>query len=65
VIEEAKKAKEEGKEKTILFNLSGHGLLDLPGYDAYLNGKLEEYILSEEEIRESLKDLESFPRPMI
>ena len=41
VIEEALKAKEEGKEKTILFNLSGHGLLDLGGYQKYLDGKLE------------------------
>ena len=34
---EALKAKEEGKEKTILFNLSGHGLLDLSAYE---NGKI-------------------------
>jgi tryptophan synthase beta chain len=65
VIEEARKAKEEGRPKTILFNLSGHGLLDLPGYDAYLNGELVEYTLSEEEIQQSLKDLESFPRPAV
>jgi len=40
VIEEAKKAKEECKQKVILFNLSGHGFLDLKGYEDYLNGKL-------------------------
>ena len=34
-IEEARKAKEEGKEKTILISWSGHGLLDLPGYNAF------------------------------
>jgi tryptophan synthase beta chain len=39
---EALRAKEEGKEKTILFNLSGHGLLDLGAYEQYLEGKLEE-----------------------
>ena len=39
---EAEKAREEGKEKTILFNLSGHGLLDLSAYEAYMNGVLEE-----------------------
>jgi len=39
-INEALKAKEEGKEKTILFNLSGHGLLDLYSYEAFLNGKM-------------------------
>jgi len=39
-IDTAVQAKEEGKEKTIVFNLSGHGLLDLSAYEAYLNGKL-------------------------
>jgi tryptophan synthase beta chain len=39
---EAEKAREEGREKTILFNLSGHGLLDLSAYEAYMNGVLEE-----------------------
>jgi len=40
VIDEALKAKEEGKKKVIVFNLSGHGLLDLKGYEDYLNNKL-------------------------
>jgi tryptophan synthase beta chain len=39
-IVEAKQAKEEGKEKIILFNLSGHGFLDLGAYDAYFADKL-------------------------
>jgi tryptophan synthase beta chain len=39
VIREAKQAKKEGKKKVILFNLSGHGLLDLPSYDDYLGGQ--------------------------
>ena len=39
-ITEAKQAKEEGKEKVILFNLSGHGFLDLGAYDAYFADKL-------------------------
>lgn len=39
-IKEAKQAKEEGKEKVILFNLSGHGFLDLGAYDAYFDNKL-------------------------
>ncbi len=54
VIEEAKKAKKEGKEKVILFNLSGHGLLDLAGYDKYLNGKLESSKVPHDEIEKSL-----------
>jgi len=41
VMDEAKKCKETGEEKTIVFNLSGHGLLDLTGYDKYMNGHLE------------------------
>jgi len=55
-IEEAIKAREEGKEKVILFSYSGHGLLDLGGYDKYLNGKLTDYPLCDEEIAGSLKE---------
>jgi len=39
-VDEALKCKESGESKNILFNLSGHGLLDLKGYDEYLAGKL-------------------------
>jgi len=63
VIEEAKKAKEEGKEKVILLNWSGHGLMDLGGYDAYFSGRLVDYPLPEEEMRKSLKAIEGFPKP--
>jgi tryptophan synthase beta chain len=62
VIEEAKKAKEEGKEKVILFNYSGHGLMDLSGYDAYLSGKLTDYELPEKELQKYIKDLEKLPK---
>ena len=41
VIEEAEMAKKEGKKKTILFNLSGHGLLDLGAYEEYLAGTMK------------------------
>jgi len=61
-IREALKAKEEGKEKVILFNYSGHGLLDLSGYDAYLSGKLSDYELPEEDFRNALQSsLENLP----
>jgi len=40
-IVEAIRAKEEGKKKVILFNMSGHGLLDLEGYEQYMEGKLK------------------------
>ena len=41
-IDEAIKAREEGKKKVILFNLSGHGLMDMPSYDSYMSGDLAE-----------------------
>ncbi|MEJ2184082.1 MAG: TrpB-like pyridoxal phosphate-dependent enzyme [Nitrospirota bacterium] len=58
-IEEAKRAKEEGKEKVILFNLSGHGYLDLSAYQDYLEGKLVDYAYPEEKIKEALAKLPS------
>jgi tryptophan synthase beta chain len=39
-IDAALQAREEGKEKVILFGYSGHGLLDLQAYDDFLTGKL-------------------------
>lgn len=42
VVKSAKKAKEEGRKKVLLFNLSGHGLLDLSAYETYLTGKLQD-----------------------
>jgi tryptophan synthase beta chain len=65
VIEEAKKAKEEGKEKVILFNWSGHGLMDLAGYENFLQGKLVDYPLPEDEMQKSLRSLNGLPKPSI
>lgn len=56
-VQEALAAKEAGEARTILFNLSGHGLLDLPSYDTYLEGKLIDYPLPEENLKEALKKL--------
>jgi len=64
-IQEAKKAKEEGKEKVIIFNMSGHGLLDLSGYQNFLAGKLQDYPLPDEEMRKSLKGIEGLPKPKV
>ncbi len=65
-IREAKKAKEEGKEKVILFGYSGHGLLDLSGYEAYFNGHLEDYEIPEEEFRKSLySSLKGLPKATV
>ena len=49
-IREALKAKETGEEKVILFNLSGHGLVDMTAYDKYLSGDLQNYSISDEEL---------------
>jgi len=57
-IREAKIAKEEGKAKTILFNLSGHGMVDLAAYDQYFSGNLEDHSISDEEIAKSTGLLE-------
>ena len=57
-INEANQAKLEGKQKTILFNLSGHGLIDLPSYDKYFSGDLQNYALSDEEISQNLSKLD-------
>jgi len=62
-ISEALKAKEEGKEKVILFNWSGHGLVDMAAYDAYLNGKLADHELAQEEIERALSDIAPLPKP--
>jgi tryptophan synthase beta chain len=56
-IEEALKCKETGEAKTILFNLSGHGFLDLGAYESYINNKLEDYQLPEETILHYFADL--------
>jgi len=63
VIDEALKAKKEGRKKIILFNYSGHGLMDLAGYEKFLSGKLKEYHLSEEELKASLGAIKDFPKP--
>ena len=57
----AKKADEEGKSKTILFNLSGHGHFDMAAYDNYLAGKLVDVAFDEAEMKRALKAIESLP----
>jgi len=56
-IDEALRAKEEGKERVILFNLSGHGHVDMAAYDAYFAGELEDYEYPAEKVKESLAHL--------
>lgn len=57
-IREALKAKEEGVQKTILFNLSGHGLIDMAAYDSYISGDLTNYEVSDEDVARNVASLE-------
>ena len=56
-VREARRCKETGDPKTILFNLSGHGHFDMSSYDRYFRGELEDYAYPEEAIKESLAHL--------
>ncbi|AEE97124.1 TrpB-like pyridoxal phosphate-dependent enzyme [Mahella australiensis] len=56
-IDEALAAREAGKSRTILFNLSGHGYFDMGAYDAYLSGRLQDSSLSEDELVRALEAL--------
>ena len=57
-IREAKKCAETGEEKVILFNLSGHGLIDMTAYDQYLSGNLQNYEVTDEMIKKNIDELE-------
>ena len=57
-IREALKCKETGEEKVILFNLSGHGLIDMPSYESFIKGDLQNYTVTDEMIAENLKELD-------
>ena len=61
-LEAARQADEAGEQRTILFNLSGHGHFDMAAYDNYLAGKLEDVALDEEEIERALRAIEGLPR---
>lgn len=58
VIREANQAKVEGKEKTILFNLCGHGFVDMQAYADYFEGKLTDHYFTDEELSANLKEIE-------
>ena len=57
-IREALKCKETGEEKVILFNLRGHGLIDMSAYDQYLAGNLQNYEVTDEDVAKGLSQLE-------
>ncbi len=55
---EANKCKETGEEKVILFNLSGHGLIDMTAYDQYLSGSLRDYEVTDEDVKKNIAELD-------
>ena len=57
-IREAEQAKIEGKPRTILFNLSGHGLIDMAAYDQYLAGDLTNYEVTDADVEKNLSEIE-------
>ncbi|MEJ5357535.1 MAG: TrpB-like pyridoxal phosphate-dependent enzyme [Desulfobacterales bacterium] len=63
VVDLARRAKEEGKEKVILFNWSGHGLIDLASYEKFLTGEIKDIAYPAEEIAEAEKILARYPKP--
>jgi len=63
VVEEAKKAKQEGKEKVIVANFSGHGLLDLAAYEKYLSDELVNFVLGDDEIETAMEIFKDYPKP--
>lgn len=59
VIREVNIAKEEGVSKTILFNLCGHGFVDMTAYQDYFDGKLHDHSFTDEELTAELASLEA------
>ena len=57
-IQEALKCKQTGEAKTILFNLSGHGFVDMAAYDQYFSGEMQNYQLSDEELARFIKPVD-------
>lgn len=56
-IREAERAKEEGSSKTILFNLCGHGFVDMQAYEDYFDGKLHDHSFTEDELKKGIKEI--------
>ena len=57
------RARDSGEERTILFNLSGHGHFDMAAYDNYFAGKLIDLALADDELTRALEAIEGLPVP--
>jgi tryptophan synthase beta chain len=62
-IREARQAQDEGKEKTIVLNWSGHGLMDLVGYEAFMSGNIKNFELPFDLMHKSLSSMDGLPKP--
>lgn len=62
-IVEAERCREEGRAETIVFNFSGHGLVDMSAYDAYFSGNLSDYALPDEELEKAWDLIKDLPKP--
>ena len=62
-MDEALDAKKKGEKRVILFNLSGHGHFDLSAYEAFLNGKLEDYEYPAEAVQTAMAELPKVSMP--
>lgn len=56
-IDEAKKCKETGEEKAIVFGLTGTGCFDMAAYEKFHEGKMSDYIPTDQELRSSIEQL--------
>ena len=56
---EALKCKETGEKKTILFNLSGHGFVDMSSYDQYLSGEMQNFHITDAELAKYIKSADA------
>ena len=61
----ARQATEEGKAKVILFNWSGHGLIDLGSYEKYLSGQIKDFDFPAQDIEDAKKILAKYPKPQV
>ena len=59
-IDEAEKCRETGEEKTIVFGLTGTGYFDMVAYEQYHDGRMEDYIPTDEELAAGIAQLPKF-----
>ncbi len=60
-IDEAVKCKESGEQKTILFGLTGTGYFDMTAYEAFHDGRMNDYIPTDEELQKGFDSLPKMP----